>query len=333
MPRGVAPPATPSRLEAATAPWREAMAVSGMLLMFTASQFVALLLVRPFAAAGVRGFENPEDWRNGLWLLLIVFAFTALILYIARKKREKFIQALILASVGLTLVYVAFPLLEYMPVAALDAFYVSVGDLAIPVFPSLLLGLAVAGVLTWLLYRYPEWYIVDTVGILVAAGGIAIFGSSFTPVTYLVVLIGFAVYDYVSVYKTKHMLSLADSVLELHLPIMLVVPKSLDYSFLRERGQLRKEADRPPPRPKHGRDAMFLGLGDIVIPTIFAVTALQVSDGAAFGSFLGILAGFLFLMTFVLRGKPQAGLPSLNGGALLGFLIGLYWDTRSLVFW
>jgi presenilin-like A22 family membrane protease len=28
------------------------------------------------------------------------------------------------------------------------------------------------------------------------------------------------------------------------------------------------------------------------------------------------------LMTYVARGKPQAGLPLLNGGAILGYLIG-----------
>ena len=37
------------------------------------------------------------------------------------------------------------------------------------------------------------------------------------------------------------MLDLADSVLELHLPIMLVVPKHRDYSFLEERSRMTDE--------------------------------------------------------------------------------------------
>lgn len=310
--------------------WTEIGAAAGMLLMFVSSQFLAFLLVRPVHEAGVQAFEDPTDWKNGLWLLLTVVAFTALILFIARKRRQRLIQYLVLASVGITLVYVLFPLLAQLPWHALDNFTLRLGPAPIPVLPALYIGTALGAALTWLLYRYPEWYVVDAVGILVAAGGIAIFGTSFTPVTYLVVLVGFAVYDYVSVYKTRHMLSLADSVLDLHLPLLLVVPKTLDYSFREERGDIRERAEADQ-RPK--RDAMFLGLGDIVIPTIFAVTAIQISPLAALGSVFGILAGFVFLMSFVLRGRPQAGLPSLNGGAFLGFLVGLYWDAGTLVFW
>ena len=38
-------------------------------------------------------------------------------------------------------------------------------------------------------------------------------------------------------------------------------------------------------------------------------------------------------MTFVLRGKPQAGLPALNTGALIGFLIGFYLEHGTLNFY
>jgi presenilin-like A22 family membrane protease len=342
---GKSPAAAPARADAARAPVgiRELSAVAAMLLMFVAAQLIAVLLAEPFADAGVKGFEDPDDWTNGVVLIGTVLVFTAIILFIARLKREKFIQYIILGSVGMTLVYVFFPLLLRLAwfdaIENIDArFGIAIGIASVP-----------AVILTILLYKWPEWYIVDVVGVLVAAGGIAIFGTSFTPLTYLFVLIGLAVYDFISVYKTKHMLSLADSVINYHLPIMLVVPKHLDYSFLEESGQLRKEADEPKPapaaadgpstvaasalEPKKGRDAMFLGLGDIVIPSIFAMTALQISSGAAIGAMFGTLAGFLFLMTYVLRGKPQAGLPSLNAGALIGFLVGLYLDTGSLRFW
>ncbi|TLZ55668.1 MAG: hypothetical protein E6K15_07380, partial [Methanobacteriota archaeon] len=41
----------------------------------------------------------------------------------------------------------------------------------------------------------------------------------------------------------------------------------------------------------------------------------------AFGTVLGSLVGFIVLMRYVLKGNPQAGLPLLNGGALLGFVL------------
>jgi presenilin-like A22 family membrane protease len=41
----------------------------------------------------------------------------------------------------------------------------------------------------------------------------------------------------------------------------------------------------------------------------------------------GSTVGFLALMTYVLKGNPQAGLPLLNGGAIIGYLL-----TYLLVF-
>lgn len=328
----MAPEPAPVREEPLPVGIREIAALASLLAMFFAAQLVAVLLRGPFRESGVdRAFADPTDPLNGVWLLLTVVVFTILILYIAKKKRPLLIQALILGSVGLTLVYVFYPLLDMLPTPVFDSRPV---PLLGSFNPAVLVAIVPAALLTYLLKRRPEWYIVDAVGLSVSAGTIAIFGASFTPVTYLLVLVAFAVYDYVSVYKTKHMLSLADSVLDLRLPIMLVVPKALDYSFLDERAQVRKRAETP--GPKKPRDAMFIGLGDVVIPSIFGLTALGAplqSAGACFGTFVGIAAGLLVLMYFVLRGRPHAGLPTLNTGAFLGFLAGLYIERGTVIFW
>ena len=73
-----------------------------------------------------------------------------------------------------------------------------------------------------------------------------------------------------------------------------------------------------------------MGLGDLVIPG-----ALVVSSKAAVGWSVGIaamvgsLVGFFILMIFVLSGRPQAGLPLLNGGAILGYLVGEFLFTSD----
>lgn len=78
---------------------------------------------------------------------------------------------------------------------------------------------------------------------------------------------------------------------------------------------------------------MFMGLGDVILPGILVVSALTwlpdvptlggvgASLLVALGTLLGSLAGYVVLMRYVFRGRPQAGLPLLNGGALLGFLL------------
>ena len=60
---------------------------------------------------------------------------------------------------------------------------------------------------------------------------------------------------------------------------------------------------------------------------MLVLSAIQwLDDSAAFevamATLVGSLLGYLALMTYVARGKAQAGLPLLNGGAILGFFIG-----------
>ncbi len=192
------------------------------------------------------------------------------------------------------------------------------------------LAFIVAIVFGILLFKYPEWYVVDFVGIVVAGGVCAIIGISLAILPILVLLIILAVYDAISVYKTKHMVDLADKVVDWHLPILLVIPKNLKYSFLKQKG-LKKQL-------KEGteREAMFMGLGDIIIPGTLAISAFHFlspfTSGAgytsnlivAIGVLIGTLVGFAALMRYVVKGNPQAGLPLLNSGAISGYFI-TYW--------
>jgi presenilin-like A22 family membrane protease len=72
---------------------------------------------------------------------------------------------------------------------------------------------------------------------------------------------------------------------------------------------------------------MFMGLGDIIFPGMLVLSAMQWLDPSvafevAMCTLVGGLLGYLALMTYVARGKAQAGLPLLNGGAILGYLVG-----------
>lgn len=277
---------------------------AAMGLMFLGAQVLAILVAGPFQAAGIRAFEDPENVWNPVWYLGLILGFTFLILLIAKYKLDWLIQVIFLGAIGATMVYVFWPLFDHFDVDPLI---------------NLVASTLAAAALTWLLYKWPEWFIVDSVGILVSAGAAAIFGVSFGVLPALILLVLLAAYDYIAVYKTRHMLGLADTVVNLRLPIMLVVPKHRNYSFLEERANLREASI-----PGKPRDAMFMGLGDIVIPSVMVVVAYHGlgNPPAAIGSLIGIFCGFVLLMAFVLRGKAHAGLPSLNGGAILGFFVG-----------
>lgn len=300
--------------------WAEYRATAVLMGFFVATFLLALVFARPFLAAGLQAFEDPDDAGNSLWYIALILAFTFVILYIAKKGQKWLIRAIILAAVGSTVAYVVYPVLH---VSLAWAFTTSVA-----------IAIAAGAACVLALYKHPEWYVIDSVGLLVAAGSAAVFGISLGIVPTVLLLAGLAIYDFIAVYRTKHMLSLADTVIELRLPVLLVIPKVAHYRFRAEANKF-KEAK---PENKGDRDAMFMGLGDLVIPSILVVSALMFGKAGwgmlpSLGAAIGTLVGFGVLMGYVLKGKPQAGLPLLNGGAIVGFVAGVWWATGSVVFW
>jgi presenilin-like A22 family membrane protease len=190
--------------------------------------------------------------------------------------------------------------------------------------------LALSVLSTVLLYKYPEWYVIDGLGILIGAGVASIFGVSLEVVPVLILLVLLAVYDAISVYKTKHMITLAEGVIDQKTPILFVIPKRRDYSFIREGiGKLADGGERA---------AFIIGMGDMIMPAILVVSANVFLKGwrlagminlPAIGAIIGSLAGLAVLLHFVMSGKPQAGLPPLCGGTILGFLVG--WGLSMMV--
>lgn len=177
-----------------------------------------------------------------------------------------------------------------------------------------------------LLHYYPEWYVLDVFGILVCAAVSSMLGVSMTVLPVLVLLVILAVYDAISVYKTRHMVSLAEGAIKMKAPLLFVVPKSKGYSF---RSQDVGSIFKGDGKGKTDRGAYFLGLGDAIISTILVISAswsfplgwIFGLNLPCIGAMLGTYAGFLFLMT-ISRDRPQAGLPFLNSGVILGFLVG-----------
>lgn len=196
------------------------------------------------------------------------------------------------------------------------------------------IGVLVALVLMVLLYVHSEWYVVNTVGVLVGAGVIVMLGVAFVPTLIIIFMVLAAIYDAWAVYKSKHMLELADTMIGLQLPILLVAPQDKGYSFKDEKAPIstKEPLDRPEPRvtkskPKKNKEAMFMGLGDVIFPGMLVLSAVQWLDSdygmsVAVSTLIGGLIGYTALMTYVARGKAQAGLPLLNGGAILGYFIG-----------
>ena len=84
------------------------------------------------------------------------------------------------------------------------------------------------------------------------------------------------------------------------------------------------------------RDALFIGLGDAVIPTVLVASAAFFAPESvptvdvlglsaalpAWTAMVGTVAGLVVLLWMVLKGRAHAGLPLLNGGTIAGYLVG-----------
>jgi len=242
-----------------------------------------------------------------------------------------------------------------------------------------LVGLVVSTLIMILLVKHPEWYVVNTAGIIMGAGVVTMLGISFVPWLIIIFMVAAAGYDAWAVYKSKHMLELADTMINLKLPILLVAPQEKGYSMLEEdenrmrgaeiaaeersrqveeqavdaahsekveaekdeaaggesgfraKASAANEAGQNIKRKKKPtKDAMFMGLGDVIFPGMLVISAITWlsevgGESAAFmvgmGTLVGGLCGYFALMTYVARGRPQAGLPLLNGGSIIGYFI------------
>jgi presenilin-like A22 family membrane protease len=272
-----------------------------MALMLLLVQLIAVALSEPFEVNEFKAFSNPEAASNVIIWIAIILIFTAFIFLVIKMNKKWMIQAFILLTVASTLYCVFFAIFS----------------------GNKFLTIALSISLTAVLYKFPEWYVIDITGVIIGAGAASIFGISLAIIPTLLLLTLLAVYDYIAVYRTKHMIALAEGVMDLRLPILLVIPKRWDYSFLTEKFD------------KEEREAFFMGLGDAVMPAILVISANTFAKadyytipliGAvnlpAVGAMLGTLAGFSVLMGLVIKGKPQAGLPFLNGGVILGYVAG-----------
>ncbi len=286
--------------------WSRVLPLVSVPAMLVLVEALALLLSLPIQTAGITAFEDPESVANPLIFIIILLAFTAFLLLLLRYKWKKFITIIIGLSIFFTFIYIF---------AGITVYFIGY----IPGVLGITLALSILS--TALLYLYPEWYIIDIFGILIAAGAASIFGISLTVLPVIILLVVLMVYDAISVYKTKHMITLAEGVIDMKSPILFIVPKRRGYSYIREGiGDISGGE----------RAAFVIGMGDLIMPSILVVSANVFTNATrvgfitlpALGAIIGSVIGLALLMTVVQKGKPQAGLPPINGGAILGFLAG-----------
>ncbi len=166
---------------------------------------------------------------------------------------------------------------------------------------------------------------------LVVIGGLAgvggILGLTLIPRDAIILLVILAIYDVIAVYKTKHMVKMAEAMIKKRVILGIIIPEKLSgfYGLMAdvEKDKLRKVAVKSK-STKLGR-FMILGGGDLALPLLLiasvAVNNIWQSIIILIFSLLGLTAmHFVFIK---LKSRPMPALPPLAIFSILGYLISL----------
>jgi len=255
----------------------------------------------------------PNSEKEMVAGIVLGLAFGCIALFIVAKYfNEIIVRALFMVSI-LSLISIFFFSLGYV------LFSSAIFNIT---YIAIIFGISIIITLSWLIY--PEWWVVTTVAIIIAIAGAAFFGSSFSPMSVIIVLVALSIYDYIAVIRTKFMLKFAKKVMSVQLPAAITLPYNKKSSLIKDGINFDVVEERS------DRGFMILGTGDLIFPTVLAVSA------ATYSSMInGILVGACIIVSYIIMmytmyyskysPKIQAlpGLPFLCTGAIIGYIITL----------
>ncbi len=246
----------------------ELQTVIYLLILLTLTDFIGLSAIIKSTSTEV----GPQQEGGGAYILISVIVMTLIFYVLVRFKLNKVIKM-------------------WLATAVLISLFISFSS-----FVPEMLALIVAIVMTVLRMSSKDIYVHDLTELFIYGGIVSLFAPLFTPLSALITLGIIAVYDYISVFVTKHMIYLAKAQSDLNLFSGLVV---------RNRGELA-----------------MLGGGDIAFSLLFASVV-----GRTFGlpyAFLSIYVTLISLSILIFLGKKDRfypAMPFIAGGCFISYLI------------
>jgi presenilin-like A22 family membrane protease len=257
---------------------------TGMIILedFDKNPYVSSMLVT----------SNSQDPLNALFLIGYILVSAVLIVFVIRKFK---LNLMLFRVVEFFLISTSSSIVFYSVIRLILGYDLST-------LAGIIMGLSFAGAKVFL----PQ--LKNPAAILATAGVGVIFGISLGIVPILIFLTLLSVYDFLSVFVTRHMVEIAD----------FVISKDLAFTVT-----ARTEVPGEPVK------RIDLGTGDLIAPVMLEVSLLSYSSAASLFVMLGSIVSmtlFLFLVwkkKLVLPALPPIVL-GMVAGLILGFLIGAY---------
>lgn len=233
---------------------------------FFAAQLIAMLAGWSFIGAGITMVEQPADVGNALFLFAYIVVLALIMLFAMRYYKGKMLFLLL----ELYLIFVSVQILTAM-------------------FTNDLVGLALGVLALAIRLKFPETrrYLILIVSGVVAA----LIGASLDIVPMAVFAVLLSGYDYVAVFITKHMITMAK--------------------------ELKKREAAVSVALKHKKSSVELGTGDLVVPGALIVSAMKLSLGHAIATLIGSVIGIIAVLLILSRRKGYLpALPPIVGYSL-----------------
>lgn len=277
--------------------WKEA-------LLFALTQILGIFVaVRLSKVLGVLAIKpQPISFFNLLIYFLIITLVSLAVLKISKKGGSIMLQVFFILAVfsGLDILFGTF-------VGEPGATILAVGLIAFRFFkPTVLI------------------HNLLIVGGLAGIGGML--GLTLFPRDVIILLIILAVYDVIAVYKTKHMVKMAEEMIKKRVILGIIVPEKV-LGF--KASMIDVEHDKIPAgrisKPGERVKFMILGGGDLALPLLLIASVahrnILHSIIILIFSLFGLLA--MNLIFIKLKSRPMPALPPLAFFSILGYLVSL----------
>lgn len=295
-----------------------------LLIFFLATQFLGLMLVAKaipvsISETGEVTVETPDtalgpppetDPSGALLMLIIGITLgTLLILLIIRFKQYNLWKFWFLLAAGLTMTV---------------SFGVIFGEANYSY--AALLGFVLAA---WKIFR-PNVYVHNFTELFIYPGIAVLFYHILSVPVMLLLLAIISIYDVIAVFKSKHMVSMANFQTDSRVFAGLAIPRSTTpvKKTMIENGSEKKTPDKKRSSTKKSGTAI-LGGGDVAFPLLFAAVVLKefVASGMAKQTALAItsiipvfaMIGLAALFFLARQGKFYPAMPAVSLGVIVGW--------------
>ncbi|MEW5996190.1 MAG: presenilin family intramembrane aspartyl protease [Candidatus Micrarchaeota archaeon] len=194
-----------------------------------------------------------------------------------------------------------FALLEMLVISVTSSilFYAFIRPFIADALPAMALA-ALLGVLLAVAKHFIR-LLKNLAAVLSSAGAGAVFGFTFSFLASLIFFLLMAVYDYIAVFRTRHMVSMAREIIRHDMSFTVTAKERL---------------------PTGAESRLDLGTGDLALPIMVEVSAYQIHPVLSLITMMGAAAGVTFVLVYAWRKKVfLPAIPFIFSGILLSLIV------------